>query len=763
MQADVKEIVRAMTLEEKAGMCSGKDFWRLKGIERLNVPQVMVSDGPHGLRKQAEGGDHLGINDSIKAVCFPTACAAACSFDRELIKEMGEAIGEECQAENVSVLLGPAVNIKRSPLCGRNFEYYSEDPYLASQTAAAFIKGVQSKGIGTSIKHFAANNQEYRRMSCSSQADERTLREIYLAAFETAVKEGKPDTVMCSYNKVNGEFASENHWLLTEVLREEWGFDGYVISDWGAVNNRVKSLKAGLDLEMPGGSSCTTEELIEAIKDNRLEESVLDTAVERILKVIFKYTENRREAIFDREADHKLAERVALESMVLLKNEGILPLPSQGKKIAFIGEFAERPRYQGGGSSHINAWKVSSALDAVKEISQITYARGFSATEDRIEEELFKEAVKTAEEADIAVVFAGLPDSFESEGYDRIHMRLPQCQNALIEEIAKVQENIVVVLHNGSPIEMPWENKVKGILEAYLCGQAVGEAEIKLLFGYSNPCGKLAETIPYKLADNPSYLNFPGDGETVEYKEGVFVGYRYYDTKEMGVRYPFGHGLSYTQFQYSNLLLSSRQIADTETLTVSFQVTNTGERKGKEIVQLYVADHTGAVSRPVKELKNYEKVELEPGQTKTVSMQLDKRSFAWYCTKIQDWYAASGEYEILVGASSQDIRLRDTVSVEASRELPLEIHDNTTVGELLNHPLTRNIIEGAVGTLIRDMSGMGEESSKSSAASEAITPEMTLKMMEGAPLRSLKNFGTLDARGLALLMDKLKKAVLTEK
>ena len=642
MKRDLKALVKQMTLEEKAGMCSGKDFWHLKSVERLGIPEVMVSDGPHGLRKQAQDADHLGLNESIKAVCFPTACVTACSFDRDLLQEMGERIGDECQAENLSVILGPAVNIKRSPLCGRNFEYFSEDPYLASQMAASHIKGVQSKNVGTSIKHFAANNQEHRRMSSSSEIDERTFREIYLGAFETAIKEGKPDTVMCSYNKINGEFASENHYLLTEILRDEWGFEGYVMSDWGAVNERVKGLKAGLELEMPGSGGNTDKEIVEAVKDGSLPEEVLDTAVERILNIIFKYTDGRQEGKFDLEEDHKLAAKVAAESMVLLKNEGILPLPKEGKKIAFIGKFAQNPRYQGGGSSHINSFKVSSALDAVKDVAQVTYAQGYDIKEDRIDEELLNQAVKTASEADIAVVFAGLPDAFESEGYDRSHMRMPDCQNTLISEIAKVQKHVVVVLHNGSPVEMPWADQVEGILEAYLAGQAVGDAEVALLFGDANPCGKLAETIPYKLEDNPSYLNFPGDGKTVEYKEGVFVGYRYYDTKDMAVRYPFGYGLSYTSFAYSDLKLSSYDIKDTDTVKVSLKVKNTGDRAGKEIVQLYVADKTGAASRPVKELKNFVKVELQPQEEKTVEMELDKRSFAWYCTEIHDWYAATG-------------------------------------------------------------------------------------------------------------------------
>ncbi|HJD37509.1 MAG TPA: glycoside hydrolase family 3 C-terminal domain-containing protein [Candidatus Blautia ornithocaccae] len=758
MKRDVKAIIREMTLEEKAGMCSGKDFWHLKGVERLGIPEVMVSDGPHGLRKQAAEADHLGLNESIKAVCFPTACATACSFDRDLLEEMGERIGDECQAEDLSVILGPAVNIKRSPLCGRNFEYFSEDPYLASQMAAAHIKGVQSKNVGTSIKHFAANNQEHRRMSCSSEVDERTLREIYLAAFETAIKEAKPDTVMCSYNRINGEFASENHWLLTEVLRDEWGFDGYVMSDWGAVNDRVKGLKAGLELEMPASGGTTDKEIVEAVKNGELDEAVLDRAVERILNIVFKFADNRQEGKFDKEEDHKLAAKIEAESMVLLKNEGVLPLPTQGKKIAFIGKFAEAPRFQGGGSSHINSFKITGALEAVKEVAQVTYAQGYDIKEDVIDQDMLNQAVETAKEADVAVIFAGLPDAFESEGYDRSHMRMPQCQNTLISEIAKVQENVVVVLHNGSPVEMPWADEVKGILEAYLGGQAVGQAEVDVLFGKANPCGKLAETIPYKLADNPSYLNFPGDGQTVEYNEGIFVGYRYYDTKEMPVRYPFGYGLSYTTFEYSDLQLSADRIKDTDTLKVTLKVKNTGDRAGKEIVQLYVADKTGAACRPVKELKNFVKVELQPQEEKTVEMELDKRSFAWYNTQIHDWYAASGEYEILAAASSRDIRLKKTVYVESTIELPIHVHMNTTIGELLENPRTKAVIEGMTDSLIQHMGGSSGDEEEESAASEAISKEMSLKMMENSPLRTLRSFMGMSTGEIQELIVKLQAA-----
>lgn len=756
MKRDLKAIIENMTLEEKAGMCSGKDFWHLKGIERLGIPEVMVSDGPHGLRKQSDKADHLGVNESIPAVCFPTACATACSFDRELLQKLGETIGKECQAENVSVILGPAVNIKRSPLCGRNFEYFSEDPYLASEMAAAHIKGVQSQNIGTSLKHFAANNQEFRRMSCSAEMDERTLREIYLAAFETAVKEGKPKTVMCSYNRVNGEFASENHKLLTEILRNEWGFEGYVMSDWGAVNDRVKSIEAGLDLEMPGNGGRGDERIIEAVKSGVLKEETLNTAVERILNVIFQYVDNRLPGEFELDKHHEIAEQIAEESIVLLKNESILPLNMSEQKIAFIGEFAEKPRYQGGGSSHINSYKIESALDVVKNYKNVLYSKGYSLKDDIIDETLMEEAVRTAAQSDVAVIFAGLPDSFESEGYDRAHMRMPECQNALIEEILKIQQNVVVVLHNGSPVEMPWADQVKGILEVYLCGQATGRAAVNILSGKVNPSGKLAETFPVKLEDNPSYLNFPGDGQTVNYAEGIYVGYRYYDKKKMEVRYPFGHGLSYTTFEYVDMKFSKNVVEGDETVQVEVTVKNTGLCRGKEIVQLYVSDKTDTVSRPIKELKNFAKVELNPGEEKVVVMELNRRSFAYYEPEINDWFVPSGTYEIMAAASSRDIRLSKTLEVVSKDRIPMKIHWNTTISELMENEKTRPVIMKLVDAEIRKMENEAQEGS---VAAEAITAEMSMKMFENSPLRSFRNFNNMTEEQLENLMDSLKKAL----
>ena len=749
MERDLKKIVSEMTLEEKAGMCSGLDFWHLKEVEHLGIPKVMVSDGPHGLRKQDEKGDHLGINDSIKAVCFPPAVLSACSFDRGLMEEMGKAIGREAQANDVSVVLGPAVNIKRSPLCGRNFEYYSEDPYLAGEIAAAFVKGVQSQHVGTSIKHFAANNQEYRRMSSSSEVDERTLREIYFPAFETAVKKAQPYTFMCSYNQINGTFASENKWLLTDVLRGEWGFKGYVMSDWGAVNDRVKGLEAGLELEMPASGGDNDAMIVKAVKDGALEEKILDQAVERILRIIFEYADHRKPQEFTMEKDHEEAQHIAEESMVLLKNENhILPLKTS-EKAAFIGGFARNPRFQGGGSSHINCFKTTNVLDSVPCDAQVVYAEGFPADRDFYDKALADEAVKAAAEADKAVIFAGLPESFESEGYDRSHMRLPECQNRLITEILKVQPNTVIVLHNGSPVEMPWLGEIKGLLETYLGGQAGGAAAANILYGKINPSGKLAETMPLKLSDNPSYLNF-GGGEKVEYCEGIFVGYRYYDTKEMDVAFPFGYGLSYTTFAYSNLKLSMENPTEKDTVMVSADVTNTGKFAGKEVVQLYIRDLTGSAIRPEKELKGFEKVFLEPGETKTVTMELNKRSFAWYNTKLHDWFAASGDYEILVGASSRDIRLTETLHLNSSQRLPMHVHMNTTLGDLLRNPETAEAAKKLIQKYLSGEAG-------SEAASEAVSEEMTMAMTDSMPLRALMGFAGVSRKELDSVIEKLNK------
>lgn len=748
MKRNLKELISQMALEEKAGMCSGLDFWHLKGVERLGIPSVMVSDGPHGLRKQDDKADHLGINESIKAVCFPPAVLSACSFDRELLEKLGEVVGDEAQATDLSVVLGPAVNIKRSPLCGRNFEYYSEDPYLAGEAAAAFINGVQSRHVGTSIKHFAANNQEFNRMSASSEVDERTMREIYLPAFETAVKKSQPYTVMCSYNRINGTYASENPWLLTKVLRDEWGFEGYVMSDWGAVNDRVEGLKAGLELEMPASGGINDAEIVKAVQEGTLDEAVLDRAVERILNIVFEYVDNRKEQPLTLEKDHEFAQHVAEESIVLLKNEAVLPLEEQ-ENVAFIGGFVKNPRYQGGGSSHVNSFKVTSAWDALEEKKNVTYAEGFSSEKDEYDEKLAAEAIETAKKADKAIIFAGLPESFESEGYDRKHMHLPECQNKLIEEIVKVQPNTIVVLHNGAAVEMPWLKSVKGLVEAYLGGQAVGQALVNILYGAVNPSGKLAETLPIKLEDNPSYLNF-GDGVKVEYHEGIFVGYRYYEKKKMDVAFPFGHGLSYTTFEYSNLRTDKDTMTEGETIQVSVDVTNTGDRAGKEIVQLYVSDLTNAARRPEKELKGFEKVALNPGETKTVIFTVDKRSLAWYNTEIQDWYAASGAYELLIAASSQDVRLTKTIQWKSTQVLPLHLHMNSTLGELQADERSRDFgIE--LKLKMNALFGLGS----SEDSTDAVSSEMGDAIAFSIPVRNAVGFGLCTKEELQKKLDEL--------
>lgn len=669
---NIQEKIRRMTLEEKAGLCSGGDYWHTKAIEHLGIPAVMVTDGPHGLRKQrSDAADNLGINDSVEAVCFPSAAGIASSFDTEMMRAMGETLGNECQAEDVSILLGPAVNIKRSPLCGRNFEYFSEDPLLAGEMAASYISGVQSRNIGTSIKHFAANNQEWRRMSISDVVDERTLREIYLPAFEIAVKKSQPRTVMCSYNKINGTYSAENSWLLQTVLREEWGFDGYVMTDWGAMTDcRPRALAAGLDLEMPASGGINDQLIVEAVRAGTLDEAVLDRAVERILTEVFRYVEHRDcAAVFDREADHQKAVAIARETQVLLKNNGVLPL-KKGVKAAFIGAFAVEPRYQGGGSSHIHAHRVVGAWESVLErgIPGVTYSPGYRVENgDLVDEHLLQEALQHAKEAEVAVIFAGLPDAFESEGYDRTHLHLPKCQNILIREICKVQKQVVVVLHNGSPVTMPWLDQVAAVLESYLGGEGVGEAQIDLLYGEHSPCGKLAETFPRALSDTPCYRNFPGNPMTVEYREGLYVGYRYYDTVHREVLFPFGHGLTYTTFDYSGLR-TAKKVAEKDGLRVSVTVRNTGAVDAAEVVQLYVAPPKGAVYRPIHELKAFARVFLKAGEKKTVELQACPRAFEYYDPAFGGWRAESGIYTIEVGASSRDIRL--TAPVEVRSDTP---------------------------------------------------------------------------------------------
>lgn len=740
---NINELISQMTLEEKASLCSGLDFWHTKGVERLGIPSEMVCDGPHGLRKQDDAADHLGINDSIKAVCFPAGCATASSFNRDLVRKLGETLGEECQAEHISTILGPAMNIKRSPLCGRNFEYYSEDPYVSTEIAGALVHGVQSKHVGTSPKHFMANNQEYHRMTSSSEMDERTMREIYLASFERMVKNEKPWTIMNSYNKLNGTYLCENKEILTDILRKEWGFDGYVMTDWGAMDDRVEALKAGCNLEMPSCGGVTDAEIVAAVQEGTLDEAVLDQCCEEFLNIIFQYEEHRdKDAVFQYERDHEIARQIEEECIILLKNEGgILPL-SPDKNVAFIGKYAKAPRYQGGGSSHINSYKVESALDAVEcaknvRKDRIVFAQGYDDKEDRIDEELCAEAVEKAQNADVAVIFAGLPDNFESEGYDRKHMRMPDCQNHLIETVAAVQPNTIVVLHNGAPVEMPWIDQVKGVLEAYLGGQAVGGAVVNVLYGNANPSGRLAETFPLRLQDTPCYLTFGGEHDKSVYAEGIFVGYRYYTSKDMRVLFPFGHGLSYTTFAYKNLSVDKKAINENESLNVSVDVTNTGTRFGKEVIQLYVAPKGGTVIRPVRELRAFDKIGLNPGETKTVTFVLDKRAFAYWNTEIHNWHVESGVYEIQIGENAQDIVLSSTVTVNSMTDIPKVYTRNSTMGEILADPKGKEIVQKTMAQILGDNAQLIAAQEDNSGA---INEEMMTAMAEGMPLRQMLSF-----------------------
>ena len=734
MKINIKELVKKMTLEEKASLCSGKNFWETKSIERLGIKSIMVTDGPHGLRKQAGNGDHMGINESVPATCFPTAASLAACWDRKLMYKLGKALGEECQAEDVSILLGPGINIKRSPLCGRNFEYFSEDPVLSGELAAAHVNGVQSQGVGTSLKHFAVNNQEHDRMTVSAEIEERTLREIYLTAFEIVVKKAKPWTVMCAYNKINGTYCSENKKLLTDILREEWGFDGLVISDWGAVDIRTNGLKAGLDLEMPATNGYTDKQIVEAVKNGELDEEILDRTVQNIVNILLKAKEGKKQNVtYDKEEHHKLAREIARDCIILLKNEdNILPLNKDNlKHIAVIGEFAKNPRYQGGGSSHVNATKVENAYDEILKIvgmdSKISYAKGYDLNNDDIDMELIKKAKEIAENADVVVLFAGLPDSFESEGYDRKHMDMPQGHVKLIEEVLKVQSNVIVVLSNGSIVNMAgWNKEVKGILEAGLLGQASGGAIADILFGIANPSGKLAETIPCKLSDTPAYLNFPGEKEKVFYKEGIFVGYRYYDKKQMEVLYPFGHGLSYTTFEYSDLSLSSNRIKDGDKLEVKVKVKNIGKVFGKETLQLYVRDIRSTVIRPEKELKAFGKLELQPGEEKEVTFELEKRAFAYYDEEFKAWIVERGEFEILLAKSSREICLTEVLYVEGS-PMPRRIFDRyTKLKEWMSDDSGRTLVQPILAKFNEATGMLNSEDEGTKAMIEAMFADMPI-------------------------------------
>ena len=669
-EKDYKKILDELTLDEKLSLLSGKTFWLTKDIDRVGIPSVWMSDGPHGLRKEkASAGTNI-MQESETSTCFPTAVTTASSWDVELMEKVGETIADEAKALKVTTVLGPGVNIKRSPLCGRNFEYISEDPFLTSRMGAAYVHGVQKNGIGVSLKHYCANNEEHIRMCIDTVADERAMREIYLPAFEHIVKTEQPTTVMCSYNRIEGTYLAENKRYLTDILRGEWGFKGIVVSDWGAVNDRVMGVKAGLDLEMPGNNGMNNENIKKALADGVLTMDEIDAVALRMIKFAFECKENEGNGYdIDFKAHHEVAKQAALNSAVLMKNdEAILPL-KKTDSVAVIGALAKKLRYQGAGSSHINAWKTVSFLDALKQNGKaVTYADGYSLKGDGFNPKLIEEACQAAKMRDAVIVFVGLTDAFESEGFDRKHIKMPSSHAFLIDALSRVNPNIVVVLSCGSPVQMkPWDSKAKAILNMYLAGQAGGEACYDLIFGKANPSGKLAETFPLINEDALSAQYFPMGPRTVEYRESIYVGYRYFDTAKKAVAYPFGHGLSYTKFAYSDLKLSKKTVKEGEKLTVSFKLQNIGEVDGAEVAQVYVSAPESKLFKAEKELKGFKKVFLKAGETAKVEIELDERAFSYYNVNICDWHAESGKYGIKVGASSRDIRLEGEVTVKTAK------------------------------------------------------------------------------------------------
>ncbi len=677
MDPIIREILDKMTLKEKAALCSGADFWHTVSFKHLKLNSLRMSDGPHGLRKATDNEPSEPEQDkSLPATCFPTASALAASWNPDMIERIAGAIAEECREENVDLLLGPGINIKRSPLCGRNFEYFSEDPFLTSVLAEHFIKGVQSSGVGAIVKHFAANQQEYRRMVTDSLIDMRALREIYLYAFEKVIKNARPWGVMSSYNKLNGTYASENKFLLTTLLRDEWGFDGVVMSDWGAVNDIVYSIAAGLNLEMPSSGGINPERIVYAVKNKKLSIEKLDKAVSDIIRLIIKA--NRGKSVLymhDMFANHVLAKEAAEECIVLLKNQdNLLPL-GQNEKIALVGEMAVKPRYQGVGSSKVNTISVLTAKEEMSYFNaQLTYSRGYDLCSDQVDIELQNEAISIAEEADKVVIFAGLPESWEAEGMDRASMDLPISHTLLIRKIAKVNPNTIVVLSNGAPVAMPWIDEVKGVVEGYLTGQASAGAMAGILFGERSPSGKLAETFPLTLKDTPTYSTFPGGPKIVPYKESIYVGYRYYQKAHRDVLFPFGYGLSYTSFAYSNLRISSDSVDKDAYLSVTFDIENTGDFPGKEICQLYIRHLDPPIFKPLTELKGFDKIFLYPSEKKSVTLDLEYNDFAFYDVKIGDWNVLDGDYQIYIGASSEDIRLTASVHVNGTTDYRPQFH-----------------------------------------------------------------------------------------
>jgi beta-glucosidase len=708
-------VLDQLTLQEKAALCIGADFWHTAAVERLAIRSVTVSDGPHGLRRQPDEGDHAGIGGSLPATCFPTASALGSSWDPNLVRQIGDALGEEARAQDVAVVLGPGINIKRSPLCGRNFEYLSEDPLVAGVLGAALVDGIQGRGVGACVKHFAANNQETDRLRVSADVDERTLREIYLPAFERVVRDARPWTLMCAYNAVNGVLASQNRWLLTRVLREEWGFDGLVVSDWGAVADRVAALAAGLDLEMPPNLGVSDAAVVAAVQSGDLDEALLDAAAARVLALVERAPDGPG-APFDVDAHHALARAAAAECAVLLKNDsGLLPLrPAPGATVAVVGEFARTPRFQGAGSSQVNPTRIDIPLDelraALPEGVQVPFAPGFTIAGGHAErdaerdterdEAMAAEAVGIARAADSVVVFLGLPAGEESEGFDRTHLDLPANQTALLERLAAVNPRIAVVLTNGSAVRSAgWERHAGAVLECWLAGQAAGGGVADLLVGAANPSGRLAETIPLRLQDVPSHLNFPGELGHVRYGEGIFVGYRGYDALGRAVGHPFGHGLSYTTFDYTGLSATVSAGAATGDLavTVTVDVTNTGDLRGKEVVQLYIGDPDATVARPVRELRGFAKIDLEPGRTERVTFGLDARDLSFWSVGTGGWVLEGGRFDLSVGASSRDIRATVGIDVPAAPVRP-SLDATATLEEWLADPAGAAALHAAVGT-----------------------------------------------------------------
>lgn len=716
MNKKIKEILNSLTLEEKASLCSGVGLWQTRPLEDKGIPEIWMADGSNGVRimkpvnqeRKQDTSDFLKVTDltqnsptitnQYEAVCYPSGASLASTWDTELIEEMGEALGDECRYFKVNLLLAPGINIKRSPLGGRGYEYYSEDPYLTGKVAESFIKGVQKTGTGTSIKHFAANNAETLRINMSSDVDERALREIYLAPFEIGVKNAKPWTVMSSYNKVNGVQMAENRELLTDILRDEWGFNGVVVSDWGGVKDRIKALEAGNDLDMPENQR-SNQSVVDAVRRGILSEAVLDQSVERILELVFKAKEQERFTDdMDFESHRNLSRKVAEESVVLLKNEkGLLPITKEKyKKVAVIGAFAREPRYQGGGCTLVNPIRISRPYEEMEKLAgkniELTYAKGYEL-KDETSDELIHEAEEAAREADIAVIFGGLWVAYDREGFDRKHLEIDSSHIRLIEAVSRVQKRVVVVLSNGDAVVMsPWLDHVGAVVEQFLVGETIGEALARVLFGEVNPSGKLPVTFPKRLEDTSAYPYFPGECSHHVYGEGIFVGYRYFDKKKIEPLFPFGYGISYTTFQYSAIRADRSQMKDTDTVTVSVDVTNTGCVKGKEIVQIYVSDEKSRLRRPEKELKAFGKVELEPGETKTLTFTLGYRDFAYYDPEASDWVVEEGIFHIHAAANAGDIRQSIPVEVTEAKKKFRRLYLDSQHTAVFEHPMAKKCI-----------------------------------------------------------------------